>query len=111
MLVNKYCTNIQFAADCGNAHKRTTTEHAFRELKMQTLKDLSEQFYLYAICEDCQRIEQLDLVALIEELGADFKVGELRSRLLCRSCRKRGQSIRIVYVGPPERRALFQYRR
>ena len=78
---------------------------------MHSLNDLLESFHLYAECERCQRSVQLSIEKLIQRLGNDFPVIELRAKLLCTSCNIRGQDLRIVFVGPPGKRVVFQYRR
>jgi hypothetical protein len=78
---------------------------------MQTLSDLIHSFHLHAICEECQRNAQLDINALIKKLGGQTKVKQLRSKLRCSVCKVRTEDIRVVYVGPINKRAIFQYRR
>ena len=78
---------------------------------MHSLNDLLESFHLYAECERCQRSMQLNLEKLIERLGDDFPITELRAKLRCTSCNIRGQDLRIVFVGLPDKRVVFQYRR
>ncbi len=78
---------------------------------MQTLADIAESFLLYAVCVDCDRMEDVPLDALIAELGAHTRVLSVRDRLRCRGCGTRTRDIRIVYVGSRDRRAFFQYRR
>ena len=77
---------------------------------MQTLADLSRSFQLYAVCVSCQRMERLPLAALIDRLGREFLVTELRSKLRCQRCQVRTEDLRIVYVGPCESAAGFHYR-
>jgi len=78
---------------------------------MQTLKDIAESFLLYAVCADCERMESVPIPELIEQLGGATEVTSIRRRLRCRECGARTGDIRIVYVGPHDRRAIFQYRR
>ena len=78
---------------------------------MHSLNDLLESFHLYAECERCQRSMQLSVEKLIARLGDDFPVIDLRPRLRCTGCNIRGQDLRIVFVGPPGKRMVFQYRR
>ena len=78
---------------------------------MHSLNDLLESFHLYAECERCQRSVQLSIEKLIERLGGDFPITDVRTRLRCTSCCIRSQDVRIVFVGPPGKRVVFQYRR
>ncbi|MBK88424.1 MAG: hypothetical protein CMQ44_06225 [Gammaproteobacteria bacterium] len=78
---------------------------------MHSLNDLLESFHLYAECERCQRSMQLSIEKLIARLGSDFPVANLRPRLRCTDCNVRGQDIRIVFVGPRDKRMVFKYRR
>ena len=80
-------------------------------MSSQSLRDLVDKFHLYAICEDCQREQQLDICALMQKLGGDTRVHRLRSHLRCRSCGKRSEDMRIVYVGKAGQRAIFRYQR
>ena len=66
---------------------------------MQTLADLSLSFQLYAVCVPCQRMERLPLAGLIDRLGPEFLVTDLRSKLRCKRCQARTEDLRIVYVG------------
>ncbi len=77
---------------------------------MQTLTDLSLSFQLYAVCVPCQRMERLPLAGLIDRLGPEFLVTDLRSKLRCKRCQARTEDLRIVYVGPCESAAGFHYR-
>lgn len=77
---------------------------------MQTLADLKLSFQLYAVCVSCQRMERLPLAALIDRLGPQFLVTDLRAKLRCQSCQARTEDLRIVYVGPCESAAGFHYR-
>ena len=78
---------------------------------MQTLSDLIESFHLYGVCETCQRVAKVDLQMLIDKLGPDYTVAQVRQRLRCQGCHTRTQNMRIVYVGPGGRAAGFNYRR
>ena len=78
---------------------------------MQTLQQLAEAFRLYAVCEACQRVANVDLAALIEREGGDYPLDRVRMRLSCTGCGKRSQALRIVYVGPEGRNAEFRYSR
>ena len=78
---------------------------------MQTLSELTESFHVYGVCEACDRMEQLNLTRLVETLGGDYPVSELRARLRCSQCQSRTDNMRIVYVGPNARTAAFNYRR
>ena len=78
---------------------------------MQTLQQLAEAFRLYAVCEACQRVANVDLGALIEREGGDYPIDRVRMRLSCTGCGKRSQALRIVYVGPEGRNAEFRYSR
>jgi hypothetical protein len=78
---------------------------------MQTLQDLVTAFRLYGVCEDCQRVEAVDLAKLIEKEGGDYPVNRIRMRLHCRLCKQRTQALRIVYVGPEGRASGFRYAR
>jgi hypothetical protein len=78
---------------------------------MQRLADLQEMFRVYALCIGCGRMEAVDLAAAIARLGEQSTVAELRERIRCRNCRRRTRDVRVVYVGPRDRPADFQYRR
>jgi len=54
---------------------------------------------------------ELDIEKLIVRLGGDFPITGVRDRLRCTSCNIRSQDVRIVFVGPPGKRVIFQYRR
>lgn len=74
------------------------------------LNDLRLSFQLYALCSACDRMEAVNIAALLEVLPADTPVDTIRRRVRCSSCRCRTEDIRIVYVGEGERAATFQYR-
>lgn len=78
---------------------------------MQTLQDLVAAFRLYGVCETCQRVQDVNLAALIEREGPDYPVDRVRMRLHCTQCRQRTQALRIVYVGTEGRAAGFHYSR
>jgi hypothetical protein len=78
---------------------------------MQRLSDLLETFRVYALCIPCGRMEAVDLPAAIDRLGEQSTAGDLRQRVRCRSCGRRTGEIRVIYVGPRDRPAEFQYRR
>ena len=78
---------------------------------MQTLNDLIESFHLHAICENCQRNTQLDIGELIERLGGETQVKQIKTRLQCSICNAHTEDLRLVYVGAENKRAIFQYRR
>jgi len=78
---------------------------------LRTLADLSAAFRLYAVCEDCHRIAAIDLAAMMQREGHHYPIERLRMRLKCTQCRRRTQTIRIVYVGPQSRAAGFRYAR
>ena len=78
---------------------------------MQPLSELAECFRLYGVCIACERMEQLDLEQLIERLGGETTVSDVRSRLRCRSCGERRPDIRVVYVGVNAMAGTFSYRR
>ena len=77
---------------------------------MQKLADLADSFQLYAVCVQCERMEQMDIPALIEMLGEGTPVSTIRTRLRCRGCGTRTGDMRIVYVGERKRTAVFGYR-
>jgi hypothetical protein len=56
-------------------------------------------------------MEALGLNALIDRFGPTVTIGAIRPRLRCRCCGTRSQELRIVYVGPAGRTAVFHYRR
>lgn len=56
-------------------------------------------------------MEALPLAALIERLGPEATLSDLRPRLRCRVCGLRSGELRVVYVGPEGRPVVFQYRR
>lgn len=78
---------------------------------MQTLAELKECFQLYAVCEPCNRFEEVDIGQLIAANGPDYRIDRVRLRLACQQCRTRSQSMRIVYVGPDRKMAAFRYTR
>ena len=78
-------------------------------MRMQTLQDLAIAFRLYGVCEPCQRVEAVNLEALIKQEGGDYPLDRVRMRLHCRSCKQRSQALRIVYVGPEGRASGFHY--
>ena len=78
---------------------------------MQTLAELVECFQLYAVCEDCERMVEINIPQLIEKEGGEAKVDRIRLRLFCSQCNQRSQALRIVYVGPGRRSASFRYNR
>jgi hypothetical protein len=78
---------------------------------MQRLSELQGSFEVYALCPPCGRMEALPLAALIERLGPEVTLSDLRPRLRCRVCGVRSGELRVVYVGPEGRPVVFQYRR
>ena len=78
---------------------------------MKTLIDLLECFQLYAVCDPCQRMENVDVPKLIDALGEDYPIDRVRMRLKCNECKQRTHSVRIVYVGPEGKAASFRYAR
>ena len=77
---------------------------------MQTIKDISASFHLYAVCVPCSRMEVLPIERLSEELGPETLIEEIRQRIRCKCCGTRSGDIRIVYVGPCRSAAGFHYR-
>ena len=78
---------------------------------MQTLSELIESFHLYGVCEPCDRMDKIDLPALVDALGGDYPVQDVRKRIRCKQCGYRTENMRIVYVGPGGRAASFRYTR
>ena len=78
---------------------------------MQTLAELRESFQLYAVCEPCQRVQEVSLTKLIQTNGASYRIDRVRLRLYCTQCETRSGALRIVYVGPNRRAASFRYTR
>jgi hypothetical protein len=76
---------------------------------MQTLAELIESFQLYAVCETCNRVEEVPIDQLIKTNGGDYPIDRIRMRLYCRECQSRSQALRIVYVGPNRKSASFRY--
>ena len=78
---------------------------------METLGELIQSFQLYAVCEPCQRVREVDVATLIERHGAQLPIQDVRGRLRCTACGARTGGVRIVYVGPCRRAASFRYTR
>lgn len=78
---------------------------------MQPLSELVDRFAVYALCLPCGRMEALDVAGLLQRLGVDSTLDDLRPRLRCRVCGMRSRELRVVYVGPAGRAIVFQYRR
>ncbi|MEM9622895.1 MAG: hypothetical protein AAF993_14685 [Pseudomonadota bacterium] len=78
---------------------------------MQTLAELITCFQLYAVCEPCQRVEQIDVEKIIAREGPDYPITGVRKRLRCRQCGERSNALRIVYVGTNAKASGFRYRR
>lgn len=78
---------------------------------MQTIGELQQNFSLYAVCAPCKRMHALPLSQLVETLGADTPISEVRQRLRCQHCQERTKDIRIVFTGPCNKAAGFHYRR
>lgn len=76
---------------------------------MQTIQDLAAAFRIYAVCEPCSRMVELDLRQLIEAHGSSYPVADLRRRLRCSSCEQRTQDMRIIYVGRCGAAGRFHY--
>lgn len=51
-----------------------------------TLGNLPRGSVLWAHCDPCRRSAELDIKALAERLGPDFRVTDLRHRLRCSLC-------------------------
>ncbi len=77
---------------------------------MQTIKDITASFHLYAVCATCARMELLPTDRLIEDLGPETRLEDIRRRIRCNRCGERTADIRIVYVGPGRSAAGFHYR-
>lgn len=78
---------------------------------MQPLAELIRCFRLYGVCIPCGRMEILDLHALLERLGSEATVTDVRMRLRCRVCGMQRPDIRVVYVGTNALAGTFSYRR
>lgn len=81
-----------------------------KQFAVQTIKDITSSFTLYAVCVRCARMEPLRVERLMEELGPDTLLEDVRKRLRCKGCGERSGDIRIVYVGPGRSAAGFHYR-
>lgn len=79
-------------------------------IHMQRLVDLQACFRVYALCVPCGRMEPVDLGAALAHLGDRATVADLRARVRCRTCGRRTEDVRIVYLGPEGREASFKYR-
>jgi hypothetical protein len=62
------------------------------------LSSIPDSFKLYAVCAACERMEEVDRLAVIEKSG-DMTVKYFRTKVRCSECGKRTEDIRIVYVG------------
>ncbi len=78
---------------------------------MQILAELIPAFRLYGVCIPCERMELLDLGALVQSLGRGATVSEVRMRLRCTQCGVRRPDLRVVYVGADAEASSFSYRR
>ena len=76
---------------------------------MKILEDLLDCFQLYAVCTDCERMEQLQLKQMIDQFGSNLTIDSVRRRLRCGQCRQRTEDIRIVYVGEQGKLSGFHY--
>lgn len=72
--------------------------------------DLIESFQLYAVCTDCERMEQVSIRKLIDAHGESLTIEQVRTRLRCSGCAVRTGDIRIVYVGEQGKLSGFHYR-
>ncbi len=72
--------------------------------------DLVERFQLYAVCTDCERMEQVAIQKLIDVHSENLSIEQVRTRLRCSGCAARTGDIRIVYVGEKGKLAGFHYR-
>lgn len=45
-----------------------------------------DKLYYGASCEDCKRTIKIDLHAMLERLGPDARVEEIRPKLVCKLC-------------------------
>ncbi len=77
---------------------------------MKILGDLADRFQLYAVCTDCDRMQQVRVRALMDRYGSDLTIDSVRRRLRCSGCNRRTGDIRIVYVGERSRVSGFHYR-
>jgi hypothetical protein len=53
---------------------------------------------------------QLPTARLIQDLGGETELADIRRRIRCSDCGARTTDIRIVYVGPDRSAAGFHYR-
>lgn len=67
-------------------------------LQTARLGELDHAFYYAAECQDCHYRVRLSLVRLRSQLGDDFPLIDLRSRLKCSQCGSR--RIVIAYFTP-----------
>jgi hypothetical protein len=51
-----------------------------------TLAEAVEQIVYGANCTVCHEVRRIDLQAMLQKLGADFRLGDLRPRLRCAKC-------------------------
>ena len=65
------------------------------------LADLTASDRLYGVCNDCYRIERLNLLRLSNSLGPQFPISQVKTKLRCRDCESKDCGIRIVWAGCP----------
>lgn len=66
-------------------------------LSAATLADAEK--YVYRVsCKECERSLNIDLVALRNQLGADFPIRRLKQRLGCKSCGSRDTTIVFIVL-------------
>ena len=56
---------------------------------IRTLGDLTDGDALYGACDDCFRVETLDVGALLARLGSEITFADLCRRLRCTACGSR----------------------
>ncbi len=60
-----------------------------RDVDKWTLRLVVQRGSLVFECRNCWHLSEVDLLEMVAQFGADALVGTVRSRLVCRQCRKR----------------------
>ncbi len=61
---------------------------------IRTLADIDNGHYsVHAHCNLCRHHRELSLASLIEKLGADFELAEMRLRARCSACSARAPDV------------------
>jgi len=64
-------------------------DFAERDVDKWTLRLVVERGSLTFECRNCWHLSQVDVLEMVARFGADALVGSVRSRMVCRQCRKR----------------------